>query len=122
MKNEKYFDYESPLFPRNKLDLDQNDQFKRDCLDVVPWQSTASIREVVKEAFEKAGLAYYNPHSFRNTIVRLGYDWCKTAKETKACSQNLGHNSGLTTLVSYGQLEPHEQGEVIKRLGKWEKV
>ncbi len=118
LKNEKYLDYESPLFPRTKLDFDQNDQFKRDCLDAAPWQTTSPIRAVVKEAFEKAGLSYYNPHAFRNTLVKIAYELCKTPEEFKAWSQNLGHNSPLTTFVSYGQIEAYNQGEIIKRLGK----
>jgi integrase len=121
LKNEKLFDYEAPLFPRTKLDLDQNDQFKRDCLDITPWQTTTSIRDVVKESFAAAGLRYYNPHSFRDTLVKTAYDLCKTPEEFKAWSQNLGHNSPLTTFTSYGQIESYNQGEIIKRLGKKQK-
>ncbi len=118
LKDEKFFDYEAPLFPRTRLDLDQDDQFTRDCLDTLPWQTTTSIRKVVKEAFEAAGLSYYNPHSFRNTLVKVAYDLCKTPEEFKAWSQNLGHSSPLTTFTSYGHIEAYNQGEIIKRLGK----
>lgn len=118
LKNEKFFDYESPLFPRTSLNLDQNDQFKRDCLDAAPWQTTTSIRDVVKQAFASADLAYYNPHSFRKTLVKLAYELCKTPEDFKAWSQNLGHNNPLTTFTSYGHIEEFNQGEIIKRLGK----
>lgn len=36
----------------------------------------------------------------------------------KALSQNLGHNSPLTTLTSYGEIPICNQGEIIKNLVK----
>lgn len=114
---EKNYDYDAPLFPRTMLSLDQNDQFKGENLDNRPWQSTTPIREIVKEAFHLAGFSYYNPHSFRDTLVRLAYERCKTPEDLKAWSQNLGHSSPLTTLTSYGAIETYNQGEIIKRLG-----
>ena len=120
LKNEKHFDYNSPLFPNTKLSLNENDQFSRHELDSVVWQSTTAIRTIVKQAFESAGLDYYNPHSFRNTVVQLGYQFCKTPEDFKAWSQNLGHSSPLTTFTSYGQIEENNQGEIIKKLGKIE--
>ncbi len=118
LKHEKLFDHNAPLFPNTKLSLDENDQFSRQKLDSIPWKSTTSIRTIIKESFEAVGLEYYNPHSFRNTIVQLGYQCCKTPEEFKAWSQNLGHSSPLTTFTSYGHIEEYNQGEIIKRLGK----
>lgn len=118
LKKEKHFGYDMPLFPKIKLELDENDQFKREFLDVIPLQSTTPIRSIVKNAFEAAGISYYNPHSFRNTLVRRGYELCKTPEDFKAWSQNIGHNSPLTTFTSYGRIEPYNQGEVIKKLGR----
>jgi hypothetical protein len=43
-----------------------------------------------KPHFTSAGLAYFNPHSFRNTLVRLGQAVCKTPEEFKAWSKNSG--------------------------------
>ena len=118
LKNEKLFDHNAPLFTSTKLTLNENDQFSRQDLDTTAWQSTTSIRTIVKEAFESAGLDYYNPHSFRNTIVQLGYKYCKTPEEFKAWSQNMGHNSPLTTFTSYGAIDEFNQGNIIKRLCK----
>ncbi len=116
LKNEKLFDNKSPLFPSTKLSLDENEQFSRNELDTVAWQSTTSIRTIIKNAFEGAGLDYYNPHSFRKTIVQVGYEYCKTPEDFKAWSQNLGHNSPLTTFTSYGTIDEFSQGGIIKRL------
>lgn len=118
LKNEKHFDYNAPLFPNTKLSFNENDQFSRNELDFVVWQSTTSIREIVKQAFEAAGLDYYSPHSFRNTVVQLGYQLCKTPEDMKAWSLNLGHSGILTTLTNYGAIDECRQGEIIKRLGK----
>jgi len=118
LKEEKLFGNDAHLFPSTKLSLDENDKFERQELDTTAWKSTTSIREIIKTAFLSSGLDYYNPHSFRNTIVQLGYEYCKTPEEWKAWSQNLGHNSPLTTFTSYGQIEEYNQGEIIKNLSK----
>lgn len=34
----------------------------------------------------------------------------------KAWSQNLGHENVLTTYLSYGEVQPHRQTEIFKRL------
>jgi hypothetical protein len=82
------------------------------------WRSAARIRSIFKEAFSHAGLPYFNPHSFRNTLVRLGQEVCKTPEEFKAWSQNLGHEKVLTTFLSYGQVDSQRQGQIIKELAE----
>jgi len=64
----------------------------------------------------RGGLQYFNPHSFRNTLVRLGQDLCKSPEEFKAWSQNLGHEKVLTTFVSYGAVACDHQGEILRGL------
>ncbi len=118
LKDEMQFDYDAPLFPKTKLGHNQEQYFEAECLDDCAWQSTTAIREIVKEAFKLAGLSYYNPHSFRDTLVRFAYERCKTPKDIKAFSQNIGHSNLLTTLTSYGEIDAYNQGEIIKRLGK----
>jgi integrase len=34
------------------------------------WASSGLIRDVFRRAFEGAGLPYFNPHSFRDMLVR----------------------------------------------------
>ncbi len=105
LKTKKLFDNNAPLFPNTKLSLNQNDQFYRQELEAIPWRSTTAIRTILKQAFESVGLEYYNPHSFRNTVVQLAYRRCKTPQEFKIWSQNLGHTGILTTFVSYGHID-----------------
>ena len=63
-----------------------------------------------------AGLPYFNPHSFRNTLAQLGEEVCKTPEQFKAWSQNLGHEKVLTTFLSYGEVACQRQGEIIHNL------
>jgi len=75
------------------------------------------IRTIFREAFERAGLPYPNPHSFRETIVALGREIC-TVKAMQGWAQNLGHESATTTFGSYGKVSPAEQGELVRNAGK----
>jgi hypothetical protein len=75
-----------------------------------------AIRTIFRDAFTNAGLPYFNPHSFRNTLARLGQTACHSPEEYKAWSQNLGHDKVLTTFLSYGQVESARQGEIIRGL------
>lgn len=74
-------------------------------------QSDTTIRDVFKHAFEHAGLAYINPHSFRKTLAR--YAQTQSPAFLNAVRQNLGHSSIDTTLNSYGQLSLMEQRSII---------
>jgi integrase/recombinase XerD len=65
-----------------------------------------------------AGLPYFNPHSFRKTLARLGQQTCRSPEEFKAWSQNLGHDSPITTFASYGQVDVQRQAEIIRDLGR----
>jgi integrase len=107
---------EDPLFPATKVVVGVSLQFEAVGLERKHWSSAAPIRKVFKEAFESAGLPYANPHSFRNTLVELGQQRCRTPEEFKAWSQNLGHEKVMTTFTSYGTVEPKRQEELIKRL------
>ncbi len=80
------------------------------------WSNASPIRKIFREAFVSAGLPYFNPHSFRNTLVQLGQDVCRTPEQFKAWSQNLGHEKVLTTFLSYGEVACQRQGEIIRGL------
>jgi hypothetical protein len=80
------------------------------------WSCTGPIRSIFHRACATAGLPYFNPHSLRQTLMQLAYDLNLTPRELKAWSQNLGHESVLTSLGSYGTLGFHEQAEVMTSL------
>lgn len=110
---------DDPLFPATRIAVGAaTRQFETAGLDRAHWASAQPIRGIFREAFVAASLPYFNPHSFRNTLVRLGEERCQTPEQFKAWSQNLGHEGVLTTLYSYGEVSSRRQGEIIVALGK----
>ena len=116
LRSYQLFCNSDPLFPATKVALNANRQFEAIGLDRRHWRSAASIRKVFREAFEMAGLPYYNPHSFRKTLTTLGQQLCRTPEAYKAWSQNLGHEGVLTTFTSYGTVPADRQADIMEEL------
>lgn len=104
------------MFASTLVALGTNREFGVAGLDRTHWSSDSPIRKVFREAFVAAGLPYCNPHSFRNKLVRLGQDVCKSPEEFKVWSQNLGHEKVLTTFLSYGEVARQRQGDILRDL------
>jgi integrase/recombinase XerD len=117
LRDDMLYGNDYPVFPRTKVTQDKNFSFAADGLEPTFWTNAEPIRKVFRQAFAQAGLEYFNPHSFRQTLVQLGKKLCKTPEEFEAWSKNLGHEEMLTTFRSYGSIDPHRQGELIKSLG-----
>ena len=115
---EKLWGGEDPLFSATAIGVGENQRFEVVGLDRKHWSNATPIRAIFRQAFEGAGLPYFNPHSLRKTLARLGEQTCKTPEEFKAWSQNLGHEGVLTTFTSYGAVRPDRQGEIIRRLAE----
>lgn len=118
LRDEKLWGNDDPLFPTTKVLPGPDRQFAAAGLSREHWTTASPIRYIFREAFLRAGLPYFNPHSFRNTLTKLGQEVCKTPEEFKAWSQNLGHEKVLTTFTSYGEVAYHRQGEIIRDLAK----
>ena len=116
MRTVKLWGNDDPLFPGTNISQDANRRFVASGVKREHWSSAGPIREIFREAFASAGLQYFNPHSLRKTLARLGGTVCQSAEEYKAWSQNLGHEGVLTTFLSYGQVESRRQGEIIRSL------
>jgi integrase len=116
LRNEKLWGNDDPLFPATRVALGSDRQFTTAGLARDHWSNASAIRAIFREAFGRAGLPYFNPHSFRNTLVQLGQKVCKTPEQFKAWSQNLGHEGVLTTFLSYGEVPCQRQGEIIRDL------
>jgi integrase len=117
LTTDKLFGPTDPLFPATQVVLGEGHCFQAGGLSRAHWSNTTPIRTVFKEAFERAGLPYANPHSFRKTLAQLGERLCCTPEQFKAWSQNLGHEQVLTTFSSYGDVAHHRQAELIRGLG-----
>lgn len=116
LKTEKLWGNDDPLFPITNIAIGKSNQFEAIGIKPEHWASAAPIRSIFKESFFNAGLPYYNPHSFRKTLVLLGETKCKTPEAFKAWSQNLGHESVLTTFYSYGEVAQERQAAILKGL------
>ena len=107
---------DDPLFPKTNVINGEDRIFKVSGFRNEHWSTASPIRTIFKDAFKTAGLAYFNPHSFRKTLVTLGQKACQSPEEFKAWSQNLGHEDVLTTLYSYGEVQQNRQGEIFQQL------
>ena len=116
LREQKGFGPDDPLFPKTKVANGDDLQFRAVSIDREPWSNANPVRGIFREACGRAGLPYFNPHSLRNTLVQIAYDQRLDAEAFKAWSQNLGHESCLTTFSSYGTLPPGRQAEIMRQL------
>ena len=110
------FGHDDPLFPKSEVRQGKARVFGVVGVIREHWSNATPIRKIFKEAFLHAKLPYFNPHSFRKTLVRLGETTCQSPEEFKAWSQNLGHEGVLTTFLSYGEVQQSRQSEIFKAL------
>lgn len=61
-----------------------------------------------------APLPAFAPHSFRKTLVRWGEHTYPTREGFKAFSQNIGHDSIITTVSAYVPVSQERQAELIR--------
>ena len=118
LRHDKLWSNDDPLFPKTEVGLGPSHHFEAIGLQREHWSTATPIRTVFKLAFKRAGLPYFNPHSFRSTLVMLGEARCTSVEAFKSWSQNLGHEAVLTTLYSYGTVALSRQAEIIKSLGE----
>lgn len=116
LKDELLWGNDDPLFPKTHVTVSENRCFTASGLARAHWSNATPIRTIFREAFEAAGLPYFNPHSLRKTLTSLGQQLCQTPEEFKAWSQNLGHEEVMTTFYSYGYVQPQRQGDIFKQL------
>jgi len=81
-----------PLFPSTRIEVGATRLFKAAGLDRRCWSSAAPVRRIFRSSFERAGLPYFHPHSFRDTLAQLGERIC-TTEQYKAWSLTWGTRS-----------------------------
>ena len=118
LRRERQWGDDDPLFPATQMALGDEGGFVAAGFLRHGWTTTQPIRDAFKAGCEAATLPYFNPHSLRDMLARLGERLCDTPEAFKAWSQNLGHNDVMTTLTSYGQVPAHRQAELNKGLGQ----
>ena len=115
LDNELLFGPHDPLFPATQIGQNENREFQANGLSRTHWKSSQPVRTIYSQAFEAVNLPTYGPHSFRHMIVQEMYRRDLSVIGCKAWSQNLGHESAMTTLTSYGKLSLEEQRREIMR-------
>ena len=118
LREDKLWGNDDPLFPATHMTIGESRQFEASGLERKHWSTAAPIRAIFRQAFTRAGLPYFNPHSFRHTLAKLGETTCQTPEQFKAWSQNLGHEAVLTTFQSYGSVSGHRQGEILRSFAR----
>ncbi len=116
LRRQKLWGNNDPLFPATEVVVGADRRFEARGLSRAHWKNAGRIRAIFKEAAKASSLPYFNPHCFRNTLVRVGEERCQTAEEFKAWSQNLGHEGVLTTFYSYGAVGSRRQADIIRSL------
>lgn len=114
LERDHHWGGDDPLFPATQIGHDENCGFVPVGILRIGWSTTQPINAIFRRAFEGASLPYFNPHSFRDMMVRHAMSLDLSAEELKAWSQNLGHADVMTTLTSYGAVPVHRQAELIR--------
>ncbi len=113
LREELLFGFDDPLFPPPKMGHSEG-RFTVVGLSRDTYKTSGSIRKVIKSAFSAAGLPSFGPHSFRKTIVKWGLTTYKSPEALKALSQNIGHDSLMTTYSAYMPVSQERQAELIR--------
>jgi integrase len=98
-----------PLFPKSPSVITGTEISKDQ-----PWQSTDSLRKFLKRACEGANVPHFKPHAIRSTVARFGEEISQSLEELKAFSQNLSHDSIVTTQRSYSYLDDERKSELMR--------
>jgi integrase len=114
LRQEKLWGDDDPVFPSTHMTLGTSWRLEPSGLERKHWSSAAPIRKIFRQAFAHAGLPYFNPHSFRHMLARLGEKLTHSQEEFKAWSENLGHDNVATTFGSYGTVGTQRRGEIIR--------
>lgn len=115
---EKLFGPDDPLFPKTAIGHDEHLSFTAQGLTREHWANASPVRQIFRTAFERIGLPYVKPHTVRDTLTQFAYKLQLNPEQLKAWSQNMGHDSPLTTLGSYGPVSSERQAEIINALGQ----
>lgn len=115
LRRDQLFGHNDALFPKPQIKV-VNGAFAVTGLEREPYATASAIREVIKTAFTEAGLPPFVPHSFRKTLIKFGDQRCKTREEFKAWSQNIGHDSVVTSVSAYCPVPNERQAHLIRGL------
>jgi integrase len=105
-QKEKLWGNDDPVFPATEVRAGPDQRFEAVGLARKHWSNATAIRKIFRDAFARSGLPYFNPHSFRNTLLQLAFELRLGREEFKVWSQNLGHESILATFRATEKFPP----------------
>jgi integrase len=107
------FGNDDPMFAKTAIGHDEDNCFTPLGLSKEFWSDSAPVRDIFRQSFTRANLPSFTPHSFRHMLVQIAFQRKLSPGQLRAWSLNLGHESLLTTLISYGTLSLEMQGQLI---------
>lgn len=117
LTDEKGFSSKDPFFPWNKVVRGcQSGNFESTEVEPKFWAGAGPIRRILKDRSEAAGLPYYKPHAFRHAAAQLALRQRTSPEEWRVVSQNLGHESPVTTDTSYAKQSPERVKAVMSSI------
>lgn len=114
LREDLLFGHDDPLFPPAQMG-NVDGSFRVTGFSKTCYANASALREVIKDAFVNAHLPPFAPHSFRKTLTRWADGHYPTREGFKAFSQNIGHESVVTTISAYYKVSLERQAELIKR-------
>jgi hypothetical protein len=105
---EKVFGPDDPLFPATEIALNAEHQFAAIGLSRRHWSNATPIRKVFREAFTRAGVPYFNPHSVGTRSVF----WARSFVELPSSSPLSGLNPWQAGRVSSDPITRSAPGAV----------
>ena len=112
LKKDLMFGPEDALFPKTRVIRGTNG-FQASGLCRDPFATTGPLAKIVKDAFAAVQMPSYTPHTFRHMLALHGDKICETREAFKAWSQNLGHESVVTTVSAYMPVSDYTQRQII---------
>jgi len=114
LRDDLLYGHDDALFPKPQMGRSSEGGFAIIGLSRVNWSNSTKIRDIIKTAFTTSGLPTFGPHSFRKTLVRWADKHFQTREGFKAFSQNIGHDSVVTTISAYYPVSHERQAELIR--------
>ena len=107
-----------PIFPSTLKGFSDKNDFSKTLVSDKGWSSSSGARKIFEKRCKSAGVAYFNPHSFRHLIVNYMSKARLTEEEKRAISMNLGHENVGTTFGSYGygNMTPIDAVKIVQKL------
>lgn len=114
----KGFGYKDAFFPGAKREKIENLTYKKSTKVTRKFISSGRLREIMKQRMIIADIGYYYPHTFRHACIHEALKEARSSEETKAISQNIGHEKIATTLGTYASLTEKQKRSLIAGLHK----